>query len=136
VTLARTLRTENKLDPKQQLNGTVYGHTAALEIARCHADAIQKIARVNLTFQQGAAPKAAAIRSTPEFDLVLDVPVTAGDPARRQKEIDQVKKNIASHERQLSDETFLSKAPAKVIEGMRAKLTEYKAQLRKLEESQ
>ena len=135
VTLARTLRTENKLDPKQQFGGTLYCHTDALQIAQRHKGAIQKIARVNLAFQSGAAPKAPAMRSTPEFDLVLDIPQAADDPARRQKEIDQLKKNIANHERQLSDETFLGKAPAKVIDGMRAKLAEYKTQLSKLDGS-
>jgi valyl-tRNA synthetase len=133
VTLARTLRTENKLDPKQTFAGTLFGHTDSLAIAQRHGAAIQKIARVNLAFQSGAAPKTGAVRSTPEFDLVLDIPKAADDPARRQKELEQLAKNIANHERQLQDETFLGKAPAKVIDGMRAKLAEYKTQLSKLE---
>src|SRR5262249_11056464 len=40
VTLARTLRTENKLDPKQQFTGTLYCHTDSLKIAERHAQAI------------------------------------------------------------------------------------------------
>ena len=44
VTLARTLRTEAKLDPKQQLTGALYCRTASLAVARRHAAAIQKIA--------------------------------------------------------------------------------------------
>jgi valyl-tRNA synthetase len=35
----------------------------------------------------------------------------------------------------LSDEKFLSKAPAKIIDGMKAKLVEYEAQLAKLRAS-
>jgi len=132
VTMARTLRTESKLDPKQQFPGVLYCRTGALEIARRHAGAIQKIARVQLEFQAGAAPKAAAIRSTPEFDLMLDIPKAQDDPARRQKEIEQLKKNIANSERQLNDPVFMSKAPAKVIETIRTKLADYKAQLEKL----
>ncbi len=133
VTMARTLRTESKLDPKQQFSGVLYCRTASLEIARRHAEAIRKIARVNLEFQSEAAPKsAAAIRSTPEFDLVLDIPKAQDDPARRQKEIEQLQKNIANSERQLNDPVFMSKAPAKVIETIRAKLADYKAQLEKL----
>ena len=54
------------------------------------------------------------------------------DPARRQKEIEQFQKNIANSERQLNDPVFMSKAPAKVIETIRAKLADYKAQLEKL----
>ena len=132
VTLARTLRTEAKLDPKQQLPGTLYCRTASLAIAQRHAEAIQKIARVTLQMKSEAAPKADVIRSTVEFDLVLDIPKTAEDPARKQKELDQLDKNIASLERQLADEAFLAKAPPKVVDGMRSKLAEYKTKRDKL----
>jgi valyl-tRNA synthetase len=132
VTLARTLRTEAKLDPKQQLNGSLYCRTASLTIAQRHAEAIQKIARVTLQMKSETAPKADVIRSTVEFDLVLDIPKTQEDPARKQKELDQLNRNIASLELQLADEAFLAKAPPKVIEGMRAKLAEYKTKRDKM----
>ncbi|MEI9973129.1 MAG: hypothetical protein WDO73_14415 [Ignavibacteriota bacterium] len=51
---------------------------------------------------------------------------------RDAKELDQLKKNIASLERQLGDEAFLGKAPAHVVDGMRAKLATYQAQRDKL----
>jgi valyl-tRNA synthetase len=132
VTLARTLRTEAKLDPKQQLAGTLYCRTASLAIAQQHAGAIQKIARAALEFKSDAAPEGGAIRSTPEFDLLLDIPKSQEDPARKLKEREQLDKNIANSKRQLSDEVFLSKAPAKVVESIRAKLVDYEAQLAKL----
>ncbi|MBS1858558.1 MAG: valine--tRNA ligase [Acidobacteria bacterium] len=132
VTLARTLRTESKLDPKQQFAGALYCRTASLEIAQRHAEAIHKIARVTLEYRAGAAPRTTALRSTPEFDLVLDVPEVKEDPARKQKEIEQLDKNIANSERQLNDPVFMSKAPAKVIETIRTKLADYKAQRAKL----
>jgi valyl-tRNA synthetase len=135
VGMARNLRTESRLDPKQQLTGTLYCRTASLTIARRHAPAIQKIARVTLEFQSAAAPKAGVIRSTVEFDLVLDIPKAQEDPARKQKEREQLEKNIANSERQLADEVFLSKAPQKVVDTIRAKLADYKAQLRKLDDA-
>jgi valyl-tRNA synthetase len=130
--MARTLRTTARLDPKQQLAGTLYGRTASLAIAQRHAGAIQKIARVTLEFKSETAPKAGAIRSTTELDLVLDVPESKEDPARKQKELEQLDKNIANSKRQLADEVFLSKAPPKVIESIRAKLVDYEAQREKL----
>jgi valyl-tRNA synthetase len=135
VTMARTLRTEARLDPKQQLSGVVYCRTVALEIVRRHLEAIQRLGNVKLALKCEAAPKAPAIRSTAEFDLVLEVPEGQQDAQRKrvEKEIDQLRKNIASLERQLGDEKFLAKAPAQVVEGMRRKLDEYKAQLRKYE---
>ncbi|MEO8592444.1 MAG: valine--tRNA ligase [Candidatus Solibacter sp.] len=132
VTLARTLRTEARLDPKQQLQGVLYGRTGAMAIAQRHADAIQKIARVTLEFLSEEAPKAAVMRSTVDFDMVLDIPQVQEDPARKQKEREQLEKNIANSKRQLTDEVFLSKAPAKVVDSIRAKLADYEAQLAKM----
>ena len=59
------LRAESKLDPKQQVEGTLYSRASALEIACKHVDAIHKLANVRLTFQSGAAAgPSAAMRST------------------------------------------------------------------------
>jgi valyl-tRNA synthetase len=134
VTMARTLRTESKLDPKQQLTGTLYSRTAALEVAQRHAGAIQKLANVKLEFKAEAAPKAAAMRSTAEFDLVLEVPRSQEEAQTRRvaKEREQLEKNVANSRRQLADEVFLSKAPQKVVDSIRAKLADYETQLAKL----
>jgi valyl-tRNA synthetase len=137
VTMARTLRTEAKLDPKQELEGALYSRNSALEVAERHAVAIQKLANVKLAFKGEAAPKAPAMRSTVQFDLVLQVPKSQEDVQRKRqdKEREQLNKNIANSERQLSDEAFLAKAPPKVIESIRQKLADYKAQLRKLDDA-
>jgi len=137
VTMARTLRTESKLDPKQLLEGALYSRTAALEVAQRHASAIQKLANVKLDFKAEAPPKASAIRSTAQFDLVLQVPKTQEDAQRKrlEKEKEQLVKNIANSNRQLGDEAFLAKAPAKVVETIRLKLADYEAQLRKIDDA-
>jgi valyl-tRNA synthetase len=137
VTMARTLRTEAKLDPKQPLEGALYSHGTGLEVAQRHAEAIRKLANVGLEFRAEAAPKAVAIRSTAEFDLVLHLPKTQEDAQRKrmEKEREQLEKNIANLERQLGDEKFLGKAPAHVVDGMRQKLTDYKVQWDKLDSS-
>ena len=51
------------------------------------------------------------------------------------KEIERLEKLIANSERQLADETFVSRAPAHVVESIRQKLIEYKGQLAKHRES-
>jgi len=134
VTMARTLRTEAKLDPKQPLEGALYSRGTGLEVAQRHAEAIKKLANVSLEFRAEVAPKAAAIRSTAEFDLVLHLPKTQEDAQRKrvEKEREQMEKNIANLERQLGDEKFLNKAPAHVVDGMRQKLADYRSQSEKL----
>ena len=133
--MARTLRTEAKLDPKQPLDGVLYSRGAGLEVARRQADAIKKLANVSLEFRAEAAPQAAAIRSTAEFDLVLHLPKMQEEAQRKrlEKEREQLAKNIANSKRQLSDQTFLSRAPAQVVESIRQKLADYESQLRKID---
>ena len=135
ITFARNLRAELKIDPRIPLGGALYGQREILDIARGQHEAIAKLANVTLEFTEGAAPThAAAVRSTPEFDLVLDLPAEQLQALheRQKKEREQLTRNIANHERQLDNHNFVAKAPAHVIEGMRQKLAEYRIQLEKL----
>ncbi len=135
VTAARTLRAEMKVDPKARLDGVLYSRSAAFEVARAHAAAIQRLGGVELELRAEAAPHAAAaIHSTPEFDLILNVPRAnmADQRKRLEKEREQLEKNIANSTRQLGDEKFLSRAPAHVVESIRAKMAEYETQLQKV----
>ncbi len=133
VTLARTLRTEMKIDTRLPLQGTLHARGDALEIGQRHAAAIRRLAGVALEFSAEPAPAGAATRSTSQIDLVLHVPKTEIEAQRRRltKEREQLEKNIASLGQQLSDEASLSRKPAHVVESMRAKKAAYEAQLAK-----
>jgi valyl-tRNA synthetase len=133
--MARTLRAEAKLDPKLQLEGVLYCRNSTLAIAEKYAAAIRELAKVNLAFQSEAAPKAAAMRSTAQFDLVLQLPKSHQEAQgkRLEKDREQLRKNVENIRRQLSDETFMSKAPPHVVESLRKKLADYEAQLQKID---
>ena len=146
VTLARTLRTEAKLDPKLAVAGKLYCLGFRLDAARRNAEAIGKLANVNLEIMADNPPRDLVTCPDPGWiggfagadfgvGVNLHLPAAQKDAQRKrkEKEIEQLLKNIANHERQLGDEKFLGRAPAHVIEGMRQKLAEYKAQLGKLE---
>ena len=138
ITFARNMRAELGIDPKLQLSGAVYGQRSILDIAREQSAAIGKLANVTLEFVEGAVPAdAAAVRSSPDFDLSLDLPVEQLQALRQRekKELEQLDKNIANLERQLGDEKFLAKAPQHIVEGMRQKLAEYQKQRDKLREN-
>ncbi|MGH9662618.1 MAG: class I tRNA ligase family protein, partial [Bryobacteraceae bacterium] len=133
VTAARNLRADLKLDPKQPLEGGVW-----LRRPAPLPEAIQKLANVKLEFHTGSGPAPGpGVRSTHDFDLVLRVPGSqaGAQRTRLEKEREQLDKVIASSRRQLSDETFLGKAPAKVVDSIRAKLAGYEAQLDKVRSS-
>jgi valyl-tRNA synthetase len=112
----------------------LYSRGGALEVGRKHAEAIQKLANVKLDFRSEQTPNAPAMRSTPQFDLVLTVPAAQLEAQRKRlgKEREQLEKNIANSRRQLTDEMFLSRAPAPVVDSIRAKLSDYEAQLEKV----
>jgi valyl-tRNA synthetase len=139
VTMSRALRADQKLDPKAQLEGFLYPATAEVA-ALLTAELPVLEALTNLKFElaaPGAAQAAGASRATPEFSVVLKLSGSQVDAMRQRltKEIEQLTKVIDSSHRQLNSEAFVAKAPAHVIDGIRAKLADYEAQLAKSHES-
>ncbi len=127
VRAARNLRADLGLDPKLPVTGLI---SIGID-----TELVRRLSGV--TFTKGEVPKTGAVRSTADFDLSLDVPHGQLEAQRKrlEKERDQLVKNVANSQRQLGDEVFLSKAPARVVDSIRAKLTEYEAQLKKIEDS-
>jgi valyl-tRNA synthetase len=120
VTAIRGIRADHKIDRKEKLSGTL-AVNGAVPVAM-----IEQLANAKLTVKSAAGPG---------FDLKLDLPQAAGPTdeqrERLKKENEQLEKVIASSHRQLSNDAFVTKAPAKVIDTLRAKLAEYEAQLAK-----
>jgi len=136
VTATRELRADNKLDSKAIIRATLFLHSGAF--AQEDLSAIGSLTKLNLTQQKGALSEhKGLVRSAPEFDLQLHSSAPAASQngavstearARLEKEIESFDRLIANAERQLGDKTFLSRAPEKVVAGLRAKLAEYKDQ--------
>ncbi|MEK7408704.1 MAG: valine--tRNA ligase [Acidobacteriota bacterium] len=139
VTAARNLRADMKLDPRQQLEALLYARGAARDVARTQSEAIQKLANIRLDLRDETAPATSegALRSTPEFDLLLRVPQAQTEVRRQrlEKEIEQLEKVIAGSQRQLANPEFLNRAPAPVVASLRQKLADYEAQLAKSREA-
>ena len=136
VTSARELRADNKLDTNRSSMPLSIFIRPAFQLEDLAA--IGSLAKLQLKQRQGAiAEHTGLIRSTPDFDLQLHAaaPVAAAQGsdsrARLEKEIESLERLIANSDRQLSDETFLSKAPEKVVATLRGKLAEYREQLAK-----
>ena len=120
VTAIRESRADHKIDRKVKLSGTLsLGGSVPMET-------IERLTNVSLDVRPSEGSG---------FDLKLDLPEAAGpsdeQKDRLKKDNEQLEKVIANSLRQLGNESFVAKAPAHVIDGMRAKLAEYQAQLAK-----
>ena len=134
ITAARTIRADHNIDKKLVLEGHLYCRNGAQAVAESHLDVVQRLANVKLAVTSEAPAKLeGAVRSTPDFDLLLETPKADVEVqrARLLKETDQLVKLIADKDRQLGNEKFLSSAPAKIVDGLREKRAEYQAQLDK-----
>jgi valyl-tRNA synthetase len=123
---ARQIRSEVNVPRKTALKLRLAGPAAYLDAARRNAEAMRRLD--NVEFELVENQEAA-------FALTLAEAVNgtaALTSARSEKEIEQLEKNIASSKRQLADEKFLSRAPAHIIDGIRAKLAEYESRLESL----
>jgi valyl-tRNA synthetase len=134
ITAARNLRAEMKADPRQRLDAVLFSGGPALDTAAAQLEVIEKLAGVKLELKSGPAPKASGILySAPDFDLVLRVPAAQAGAQRQklEKQIEQLEKVIENSRRQLTDEKFLERAPAAVVQSLKEKLADYEVQLEK-----
>jgi len=136
----RTVRSEMKLDPPKKKVGAEFASadSKTRAVIEANRDAIQRLGLLTeLRVLAGKLPEGGGgMRSTAEFDLripeVEEAINVAAELTRLNKEIEGLEKIIASKERQLGNETFLSRAPEKVIREMQDALATQKVELEKL----
>jgi len=125
----RNVRAELKVEPKVKVPVEIYalepGVRAMIEQNR---GAVERLANVEkITFVDGSLAKHAGARSTARFEVhviyerKIDV---AAERERLTKELDKLEKEYANNQRQMSNEQFLAKAPAKVVDGLRRRAEE------------
>jgi valyl-tRNA synthetase len=135
---ARAIRADHGIDKSVRLDATLYARNGAHGLAASQREAIERLANIALDVRREAAPKLkGAVRSTPEFALLLHLPQADMDAIRVRllKENDQLEKLIANSRRQLDNDEFMRKAPDKVKDDLRVKLAGYEAQLVKNRET-
>jgi valyl-tRNA synthetase len=129
IVSVRNLRAELKVEQKQKVPIQVYTQDAEIKsLLEQNHGAIERLANVeNLTFVQNSLANLPGARSTARFDVhvVYEKKIDVGaERERLKKELEQIEKEIANGQRQLSNEQFLAKAPAKVVEGMKKRAQE------------
>ncbi len=129
IVSVRNLRAELKIEPKLRVPIEIYAHGNGTQaLIEQNRGAVERLATVEkVTFTEGSLAKQAGSRSTARFDVhvLYERKIDrAAECARLRKELEGYEKEIESKERQLSNEQFLSKAPAHVVEGLRSRRQE------------
>jgi valyl-tRNA synthetase len=133
----RNVRAELKVEPKIKVPIEVFAHEPGIRaMIEQNCIAVERLANVaRITFVDGSLAKHAGARSTARFDVhviyekKIDV---AAERERLKKDLEKLEKEFANNQRQLSNEQFLAKAPANVVEGLRRRAQELAGLLDKL----
>ena len=140
VVALRTIRSDLKLDPKKKVAAELFVWDGLTRDAiRRSQDGIVRLGMLSqLTITDGSLAQAGGMmRSTAQFDVRIaysDTVDVGAEKMRLKKESEGLQKAIASKERQLGDETFRSRAPEKIINGLEATLGDQRIELRKLQD--
>jgi len=131
IVTVRNLRAELKVEPKVKVPIEVFAHKSAISsLFERNLAAIERLASVEkITFVEASLEKISGARSTSRFDmrLVYEKKIdVAAERERLTKELEKIEKEQANGQRQLSNEQFLAKAPAKVVEGLKTRAEELK----------
>lgn len=131
IVSVRNVRAELKVDAKMKVPIEIFTQEPAIRaLVEENQVAVERLANAErLTFVDNSLANKAGSRSTARFEVHVvyqrKIDIQA-EQARLQKELDAVDKEMESKERQLGNQQFLSKAPPKVVDGMRARLEELK----------
>ncbi len=136
VVTVRALRKELAVPEKEPVPIQVHADNRVAALVDAHADLLARLARVRDVELMSAPFTGANARSTALFDVAVvyerqvDVAV---ERERLTKELAKLEKGLATAEKQLGSETFLAKAPAPIVDGLRKQAQETRSLKEKVE---
>jgi valyl-tRNA synthetase len=129
IVSVRNLRAELKIEHKQRVPIQVFVSEPGIrKLMEQNQGSVERLANVEkIEFVGNSLAKMSGARHTARFDVhvlyerKIDIVAERG---RLTKELEQIEKEIANGQRQLGNDQFLAKAPAKVVEGIRKRALE------------
>jgi valyl-tRNA synthetase len=138
IVTVRNIRAEMKVDAKRKVAAEFSSTASVIRVlVRSTADVIVRLGTLSsLTISDGHLDSAGGtVRSTAQFDLRIAYGEGAdkqAETAKLKKEIDRLAKDIESKQKRLADQVFLSKAPAKIVDDLKATLADRQIEHQKL----
>ena len=130
---------ELKSQPNKKLPIEIFAGPEIRSLVERNRGAVERLANVEaISFVEQSLAKAAGARSTARFDVrvlyerKIDV---AAERERLNKELAKLTQELTRATGQLSNEAFLSKAPAKVVEGLKTRRAEVEMLVQKTNEA-
>ena len=129
ITTIRALRKDLGVPEKESTPIALHASNRVVALADANQDMLIRMARVNSMDFTADPLSGTNARSTAEFDVAVIYERQIDIPAERErltKDLAKYEKGLAAADKQLSNESFTSKAPAHIIEGLRKQHAETK----------
>jgi valyl-tRNA synthetase len=129
IVAVRSLRKEMSVPEKESTPIIIYSETGAFELAQSNADILAKLARVNGVLLSESPLSVDGTRRTASFDVTVAYFRQIDVPAERErltKDLAKYEKGLLAADRQLTNDAFMAKAPAHIVEGLRKQHAETK----------
>jgi valyl-tRNA synthetase len=127
---------EIKANPRLKTPIRIHAGAEVQALVRDNSGMVERLTNVEgVEFVNTSLAQAAGARATSKFEVVLVYEQkvdAAAERERLQKELTKLEAQLANAQRQLGNEQFLAKAPAKVVEGLRKQESEVTALIAKI----
>jgi valyl-tRNA synthetase len=140
ILAARQIRAELKIEQKRKVPAELSSEASLIRsLIESNREPLMRLALLSdLQVSSGTLnSEGAAVRSRAQFDLRIaygDAVDKPAEIAKLRKEIERLAKDIETKKARLADETFTSKAPAKVVDDFKATLAARETEYQKLVE--
>jgi valyl-tRNA synthetase len=136
IVSVRNIRAELKVEPKEKLAIEMFAEAGVRSLIEHNRGAVERLANVEgVSFVDQSLAKAAGARSTARFDVrvIYERKIDVGaERERLNKELAKLTQELTRATGQLSNEAFLSKAPPKVVEGLKTRKAEVEMLIEKI----
>jgi valyl-tRNA synthetase len=129
IVTVRALRKELGVPEKESTPIHLHADNRIVALADANQDMLSRMARVDSIEFASESLSGSNARSTADFDVAVIYERQIDIPAERErltKELARLAKILASAEQRLADESFIAKAPAHIVDGLRKQAAETK----------